>query len=311
MSGQTVLASIGAFRGVVSRSFVPLEVNRGASKSVHGFAAALSQVDAGGVGFTEIVANPHVVERTASTIAEGGSGYYKLSLMLAGSGHLEQDGREVTIRPGDLAVYDTSRPYSLSFNDDFKTLIVMFPKASLDLPTQLTEQLTAAPLAEEHTPLVPVVSDYLAHFPSRLSTMSQPIREKLARTGLELIGTLFADVLDSSPQQRDPHERLLQKVYTHIDQNLGSPLLSPGSIADSHFISKRHLHALFNGAGTTVSAWIRERRIERACAELRDPSLADRTIAAIGARCGFSDAAHFSRVFKLAKGVSPGTYREG
>jgi len=37
--------------------------------------------------------------------------------------------------------------------------------------------------------------------------------------------------------------------------------------------------------------------------------LADRPVAAIAARWGFVDAAHFSRAFKTAFGISPSEYR--
>ncbi len=55
----------------------------------------------------------------------------------------------------------------------------------------------------------------------------------------------------------------------------------------------------------TVSTWIRTRRLEQCRRDLLDPMLADRPVAAIAARWGFVDAAHFSRAFKTAFGVSP------
>ena len=309
MSGLTVLESLGAFRGMVSSSFVPLEVTRERERRGAPFSASMESLDTDGIAFTEIAALPHIVERTAASIADGGSGFYKVSLMLSGSGHLVQEGRELVIGPGDLAIYDTSRPYTLEFADEFKTLIVMFPKDRLELPASLTDQLIAAPLAEEHPGLVPIVSTYLSQFPARLTPLAEGVRAKLAHTSLDLLGTLFADVLDASPEQRDPHQLLLQRICGYIDDNLGSPELSPGSIAAAHYISKRHLHVLFRSADTTVSSWIRERRLERSRADLRDPALSDRTVAAIATRWGFSDAAHFSRVFKAAHGVSPREFR--
>lgn len=271
----------------------------------------MQSVDTDDITFTEISASPHLVERTPSTIADGGSGYYKLSLMLRGTGHLVQDGRELVIREGNLAVYDTSRPYTLEFGEEFQTLIVMFPKERLDLPVALTEQLTAVSLSDAHDTLAPVVSSYLSQFPAHLTPLPERLRAKLAHTGIDLLSTLFADVLDTMPEHRDPHRMLLQKISGYIDEHLASPDLTPGHIAAAHYISKRHLHVLFSGAETTVSSWIRERRLERSRTELRDPALRDRTVAAIATRCGFADAAHFSRVFKAAHGVSPREYRDG
>lgn len=309
MMGQNLAESLGAFRGLVTDSFVPLEVTREHRDRGAAFGACMTSIAADGVTFTEVDAAPHIVERTAATITAGGSGYYKLSLMLAGTGHLVQDGRELLLRPGDLAIYDTSRPYTLVFDEDFRSLIVMFSKDRLDLPISHTEQLSAASLSHEHGGLARVIAGFLSQVPAQLDPLTEGVRTRLVHTSLDLISTLCADVLDASAAQRDPHQLLLQRIYAHIDDHLGAPDLSPGSIADAHFISKRHLHALFREAGTTVSSRIRERRLKRSRADLLDPALKGRTAAAIAARWGFSDAAHFSRAFKAAYGASPSKLR--
>lgn len=300
--------SLGAFRSMVSSSFVPLRIT---ADQPEPFMARMASADADSVVFTEVAAHPHLVERTPETIADGGSGYYKVSLLLSGSSILVQDGRELVMQAGDLSVYDTSRPYSLLFGEEFRNLIMMFPKDRLDLPIPFTEQLTAVSLGREHSGLAPVVTAFLSQFPAQLTQLDERVRAKLAHTSLDLMGTLFSSILDADPAARDPHQVLLQKITRHIDANLAAPDLSPGSIAAAHYISTRHLHALFRQADTTVSTWIRERRLERCRADLIDPVLADRTVSAIAARWGFTDAAHFSRVFKSAYGVSPSELRLG
>ncbi|MBK0422494.1 helix-turn-helix domain-containing protein [Leucobacter sp. CSA2] len=298
--------SLSEFRSLASSSFVPLAIS--AEQSLP-FSGRMTSADADDIVFTEVAAHAHLVERTPETIAAGGSGFYKVSLMLAGRSILVQDGREVVLNPGDMSVYDTSRPYSLIFEEEFRNLIMMFPKDRLELPIPFTEQLTAVSLGAEHPALAPVVKAFLSQFPAQLATLEGRVRDKIAHTSLDLMGTLFSSILDADPAARDPHQVLLQKITRYIDANLASPDLSPGSIAQAHYISTRHLHALFHQADTTVSTWIRERRLERCRNDLIDPVLADRTVSAIAARWGFADAAHFSRVFKAAYGVSPSELR--
>ena len=48
----------------------------------------------------------------------------------------------------------------------------------------------------------------------------------------------------------------------------------PERIAKAHFISTRYVHKLFQPEGTTVSAWIRSRRLEGARRDLADPEFA-------------------------------------
>lgn len=297
--------SLDSFRSAVNSSFVPLEVDAEA----HGpFQASLSAAGADGVVFTEVQARPQLVRRTEANIESGGSGYYKVSLLLSGSGILIQDGREIVMNPGDMSFYDTSRPYSLLFNETFRNLIMMFPKDRLEFPTILTDSLTAVSLGEQHH-LAKVVAPFIAQASPQLPLLPSLARTKLAHTSLDLMNTMLSAILDVENSPRSPHEVLLQKIYSHINAHLGSPLLSPGSIAAAHYISVRHLHALFAEHDTTVSTVIKQRRLEHARADLTDPTLTSRTVAAIASRWGFVDAAHFSRVFKQHYGVSPSQLR--
>ena len=120
---------------------------------------------------------------------------------------------------------------------------------------------------------------------------------------------MLSAILDVESQPRTPREVLLQQLHAYIEANLGSPTLSPGSIAAAHFISVRRVHAIFAEQDTTVSTVIRQRRLARARTDLLDPALAPWTIAAFAARWGVDDGAHFSRVFKQAYGVSPSELR--
>ncbi|MDI6022987.1 helix-turn-helix domain-containing protein [Leucobacter sp. UT-8R-CII-1-4] len=297
--------SLDSFRSAVNSSFVPLQVE---SEAGGPFQATLSAAGADGVVFTEVRAKPQLVRRTEETIESGGSGYYKVSLLLSGSGILIQDGREIIMNPGDMSFYDTSRPYSLLFNETFRNLIMMFPKDRLEFPTILTDSLTAVSLGEQHH-LAKVIAPFIAQASPQLPMLPSLARTKLAHTSLDLINTMLSAILDVENSPRSPHEVLLQKIYGHINTNLGSPTLSPGSIAAAHYISVRHLHALFAEHDTTVSTVIKQRRLEHARADLTDPAFSTKTVAAIAARWGFVDAAHFSRVFKQHYGVSPSELR--
>lgn len=58
--------------------------------------------------------------------------------------------------------------------------------------------------------------------------------------------------------------------------------------------------------GMTITAFIRNRRLEWARQKLLD---GERTISTIAFDAGFADHGHFSRVFKRATGMTPGVYR--
>ncbi|MFD4960702.1 helix-turn-helix domain-containing protein [Microbacterium sp. NPDC058389] len=302
-----IARNISDFRAAVNDSFVPLQVS---STHPDRFRGMIRGAGIDEVHVSDIRATDHVVERTPELIARGDRPYFKVSLMLAGTGLLIQDDREAVLNPGDLAVYDTSRPYSLVFDQDFRTMVVMFPRHLLTLPPDMVGQLTAVRISGSEG-LGSVVAPYLTQLAGNLDQLAGSTGARLAHSALDLVATVFARELGLDGESADPHRALMQRIRGHIDRNLASTDLGPASIAAAHFISTRHLHGLFQEQGTTVSTWIRTRRLEQCRRDLVDPILADRPVAAIAARWGFVDAAHFSRAFKSTYGVSPSEFRAG
>lgn len=302
-----VARNISDFRAAVSESFVPLQVTTAGPDHFRGIIRGAS-VDE--VHVNDVRATSHIVERTPELIARGDRSYFKVSLMLSGTGLLIQDDREAVLRAGDLAVYDTDRPYSLVFDDDFRTMVVMFPQHLISLPSEMVGQVTAVRISG-HEGLGGMVVPYLTQLAGNLDQLAGTTGARLAHSALDLVTTVFTRELGLDEASADPHRALVQRIRSYIDHHLASPELGPASIAAAHFISTRHLHGLFQEQGVTVSTWIRTRRLEQCRRDLLDPMLADRPVAAIGARWAFVDAAHFSRAFKSAFGVSPSEYRAG
>src|ERR1700734_434054 len=102
---------------------------------------------------------------------------------------------------------------------------------------------------------------------------------------------------------------LLRDIQAFIDKSLANPDLNPAAVAAALHISERYLYLVFAGQPMSVAAQIRDRRLQRCRRDLADPALADRPVAAIAARWGFTSPAHFSRVFRRAFGSTPGQYR--
>src|SRR5215218_2025065 len=77
------------FQDAVRSSFVPLRFE---APDTARFAGSIVTAWTDGMMLAEITASSAHVERTVEAIALGGSGYYKLSLLLSGSGLLVQNG---------------------------------------------------------------------------------------------------------------------------------------------------------------------------------------------------------------------------
>jgi AraC-like DNA-binding protein len=293
------------YRQAVVSSFVPLDVSR---VSADPFWGRLRSVDFDDAHVHEVTASQHMVERTESLVAVSDERFYKASLQVSGTGMLIQDGREALLQPGDLAIYDTARPYSMIFEQDMRMLVLMFPREQLGLPPDMMRQLTAHRFSSTDG-LGAMIIPFLQNVSQNLDRVGGATGPRLVRTAIDLITTMFANELDLEADPRDSHQLLMQQVRHYIETNLGSPELSPTQIAAAHFISTRHLHGLFREKGTTVSTWIRERRLENCRRDLIEPLNAHLSVGAIAARWGFVEAAHFSRVFKAAYEMSPSELR--
>ncbi|HWM33091.1 MAG TPA: helix-turn-helix domain-containing protein [Pseudolysinimonas sp.] len=293
------------FRSAVSESFVPLQV-RSDNPGRFGGRIRIAQLD--DVHVSEVSAREHWVERTPELISRGGDQrYFKLSLQIAGSGLLIQDNREALLHPGDIAVYDTGRPYSLVFEDDFRMMVVMFPQTLLDLPADSVGEITAVRFPGGEG-LAGMIAPFLEQMANGIEKLAGPTGTRLAHNAIDLVTTMFASELGALSRQGG-HRALTGRIRAYIEENLGDPRLDPARIAAAHYISTRHLHGIFREEGTTVSTWVRTRRLEHCRRDLIDPLLADRPIGSIAARWGFIDAAHFSRLFKATFGRSPSEVR--
>ncbi len=301
---ESTAADFDDWRSLVSDSFVPLETDpqrRGA------FAGSISARDYDAVVMSHICANPHAVLRTPRLIAGGGEDYYKVSLQVSGHGLLVQDGREVPLAPGTLALYDTSRPYTLSFDTDSTSYVMMFPQSRVTLPQDSVAQLTATAIGAGHD-LGAVVSDVIVRAGTMLPTLTRSVGIRFAGNIVDLLTTVMADELSDGAEVPDERQRLWTQVIAHIDDHLGDPTLSPATIAAAHFMSVRALHQLFAG-GESVAGEIRRRRIDRCRIDLADPRQRHVPVAAIGARWGLPDPAHFSRLFRKIVGQPPAVFR--
>lgn len=301
-----LVESIRDWSRLTSRSFVPLSCTTSAART---FRAELVGREAGNLHVSHLRFSPHAVERVPSGPADAGGGRFKVNLQLEGRCVVEQDGRRSVLNPGDLTLYDTSAPYRLEFPEESRLLVLRFDHRVLDLPPAAVAQLRALRLGPEGA-VHDMVRSFLASMADHMDALTGLNGQRLGNSALDLLTTSFNLELDdqvaASSHEKD---RLRARVHDYVEVHLARPDLDPTTIAQAHYISVRRLHQVFQDEGTTVSTWIRTRRLERCRRALEDPMNAGVPVARIASRWGFPDAAHFSRVFKAAYGVSPSAAR--
>ncbi|MEU1786841.1 helix-turn-helix domain-containing protein [Streptomyces sparsogenes] len=294
------------WRDALSRTFgtvdmtVPDEVRSGTIRTA----------PLGRLRVTTVEGGPLEAQRTRRLIARGNEDPYVVVKLLAkGGARLEQDTRDVTLRAGDVFIYDMARPLRLTLSESFQTKSLVVPRQILGLDESDLRRLTASPLRSDA--LGGLLPTFLDRLGDTAGTYRPHIGELLARNVVDILTVLADERLGrTSTDTPSGDAAMLLRIRAYIDRHLADPELSPRTIAEAHHISVRYLHKLFEGEDTTAGRWIQSRRLEACRRDLGRRETMGRTIAAVAHRWGFASAAHFSRVFRAAYGVSPREWRD-
>jgi hypothetical protein len=129
--------------------------------------------------------------------------------------------------------------------------ILLFPRASVMQMCPGHDALLGRPISHK-TDLVGTLFGVVDLFRVRLPGLGPSIRHSAADLLLQLLNELSpaTDRLDQDPQQR----QLISRILEYVEDNLGTPALSPTSIAAAHAISLRTLYSLFRHYGPPVAA---------------------------------------------------------
>lgn len=289
---------VDCWRELVSQLYVPLS----ADTTSPDFGGNVRMSTLGATVVSRVTAGPHTVHRSKAMIAASERGYYKLGLQLEGDAVLSQGDRQVVLRPGDFALYDTDKPYSMAFTTSTDMAVFMFPRERLRVSRAAMDAILARGVRRDDD-LGALVGPLL----SRL--IRQTFRDDSAPSALPMadaVVDLLSALLNDQFGERECRgaDALLMEAKCFIDQNLSDPDLCTDAVAAAVHVSTRYLQKIFSADGQSVAKWIRERRLE----ECRRDLISDRdvsSVSAVGARWGLPDGAHFSRVFKGHFGVSP------
>jgi AraC-like DNA-binding protein len=294
------------WRSAISESFVPLDLTLARDDAFRG---QIRSRPLGAMLVSDVTADAHRAERTRRLITRSETDFYKLSMPLRGYCLVMQDGREAPLTPGDLAVYDTSRPYTIAFDDTCQMLVLMFPQRFLRLRPDEMHQVTASRVSGRQG-MGALVSPLLANLVTRMDEIGEDQSLRLADNVVDLLATLFSERLGKSGTPLvGSTQTLLLRIKAFIETHLDDSDLTPDVVAAATHISTGYLHKLFRMEGSTVSRFIRERRLEHCRRDLVDPEQWTLPVSTVGAHWGFVDAAHFSRLFKATYGLSPREYR--
>lgn len=298
------------WREITSKALMPTEC----VSDVSDFLADLNMLELGSTQIASIRLPKIRSVRSAKQIKVSDPEQFQLAVPVRGSYRFRQAGRETQLGPGDLMLYDSSRPFDSwtwpSESDQCHMIVVQFPRRLLPVSPDKLNPLVAVRSVGD-SGMGAVISSYIRNLTHHQVQLRPTDASRLGGVTLDLFSAWCAIVMDNyGPLPLEARERALRaSIHSFIEQHLAEPDLSPDVVAAAHHISTRYLHRLFCEEDKTVAAWIRQRRLERCRRDLSDPALRARPVHAIAGRWGFNNKSHFSRLFRATYGFSPTEFR--
>ncbi|WP_203788588.1 helix-turn-helix domain-containing protein [Paractinoplanes rishiriensis] len=266
---------------------------------------------------THVVDGGALVDRTPRMIKRSDPEIYRIMVHLTGSDLMTQDGREAALARRGLAVFDSSRPFRVHYlpgripgrENVHRYAMLTFPRSLLSVDPRIMRAATGVRL-DGTSPLGSLVHSFATRLARDAERYGPADGARLATTVLDLLAVWLTGEFDGAGLPAEAHgQALLAQSQAFISEHLADPMLSPHTVAGAHHVSLRTLQSQFAAQGLTVTGWIRQRRLEACRRDLANPRLAEVAVASIGRRWGFESAAHFSRLFRQAYGMSPRAFR--
>ncbi|WP_342151263.1 helix-turn-helix domain-containing protein [Methylorubrum sp. SB2] len=243
--------------------------------------------------------------RDPARVRRDGFDHFTLQLLRAGRFHGGPLGDERRMRPGEVVLFDLTRPQRTRI-DDARFVTVSIARDVVE---------RAAPNARRHhgQPLPAAASgllgDLMVSLMRRGATLPPTASDSTARALAELLAGTLAEVepVGDAAAAVLATQRL-ERAQACIVQRLSDPRLDAEAVAAAAGLSRSVLYRLFEPLGG-VAQFILARRVAALATALRNPD-ETRSITTLTYDHGFSSESHCSRAFRAVHGQPPGRFRE-
>jgi AraC family transcriptional regulator, positive regulator of tynA and feaB len=293
----------GSWAEDLAAAFVQLEPRKIVDRPFQG-TILRKEVDA--IRVSRVAATKHKVLRLSSHIAHSREDLCFINLQLEGVGRYLQRDHVQICSPGDLALVDTTEPFEIANNCDFRLFCFAVPRRLLPncFPRRPRLKMAATEMGR-------ALSRTLAGY-AELCLASSRSMDLPPLSGSHIVDLIShaPSMLEHAPSETINVPILLSMMMEHIDRHVPDHELSAALLARTFRCSERYVHKLFSTTGRTVGEHINDRRIQLCTRNLLN-SARGKTIAEIAYAAGFRDISYFNRLFKRSHGMAPREFRRG
>lgn len=274
------------WREATERFLVPLQI-AASGAPVTGRITGTRRED---LSLCHLVASAHSGVRTADLASGAGNENFKIAIATHGVVRVSQHGRIAHLTPGRWAVYDTSSEYEVGGSSTFGLFIALVPHAVFGADRAAVAAAAAMPFDP-----APATRQLIVAARTR-----GPLREPV-----DAISGLVHHAAEKFRARGVDDDAVFARAADIIRRRIDDPDLNPAYLAAVIGVSRRRLYTVFGQRIGPVAEHIRTERMMLARRLLANDPGSTMSVGDIALACGFTDPAHFSRVFRAAFGRSP------
>ncbi len=227
---------------------------------------------------------------------------YLAVLLMSGRYRLEQDGREVFLKPGEMVVYDATKPHRIHCPETFSKIIVTIPRRIMRERLPGVELCTARKVPAKNG-IGLLTSQFVGSVVNQLDVIDVDTFNGLSDRTLDFCTMAFASIRPQGFALSRSRSISLNQVKVFVSQHLSDANLTPEVVAEAVGLSTRYINMLFEDENISLMRYVLQCRLERCYDDLINAR--HQRVSDVAFKWGFNDVSHFIRAFKQAFDLTP------
>ena len=155
-----------------------------------------------------------------------------VAIQESGTTRVEQSGHQAELARGDMVVYDSTKPYTITNVGQTELHYFQIPRSAFALPERVFTQMLGVRIGTDNNSLAQIVAPYFASLGTSDILDEPHAAELVAEPSIQLLRALIANHVADHETASEPLDasltlRIQQYIQNHLsDRDLAAPMLA-------------------------------------------------------------------------------------